>query len=274
MTKELPRVLAFAVACAVALAICALRAAPQVAVSHPQGILHGFLLVRSEDGEAIADGDLSQIARGERVTVRMILHFKDGSLQDETTVYSQRGHFELWSDHMIQRGPQFKHPLEMTVDRTSGNVTVNYTDDDGKEKTASQKMKLPPDLANGIVPTLLQELGTGTPKVLASMVVATPKPRLVKLTITPQGADAFSVGATSYKAMQYNVHVDIGGMAGVMAPMVGKQPPDLHIWIAQGEAPIFVKSEGPLFAGGPVWRIEMASPVWPKGTAQESKSGR
>lgn len=274
MPKFLPRVLAFALVCAAALAICALRAAPQVAVSHSQGILRGFLIVRSEDGEAIAAGGLSQIARGERVTVHTELHFKDGSLQDETTVYSQRGRLALVSDHMIQRGPQFKRPMDMTVDRASGRVTVNYTDDDGNSKTATETMSLPLDLANGIVPTLLQEVAAGTPKILASMVVAAPKPRLVKLTITPQGEDSFSVGAMSYQAIRYDVHIDIGGVAGVVAPMVGKQPPDSHVWIAQGEAPILVKSEGPLFEGGPIWRIELASPVWPKGGSEESKEAR
>jgi hypothetical protein len=268
------RVLAFALVCAAAVAICALRAAPQVVVAHPQGLLHGWLVVRSEDGEAIADGELTQIARGEKVTVRMVLRFKDGSLQDETTEYSQRGRLILVSDHMIQKGPAFKRAIDMKIDRASGNVTVNYTDDDGKPKNSTQKIKLPLDLANGIVPTLLQESAGGSAKITGSMVVATPKPRLVKLVITPQGEESFSTGAVSHKATQYSVHIDIGGVAGAVAPIVGKQPPDVHIWIAQGEAPMFVKMEGPMFEGGPVWKVELASPVWPKGAGQESKAGR
>jgi hypothetical protein len=268
------RILALALVCAGLVAICALRAAPQVAVTHAQGILHGWLVVRSEDGEAIADGELMQVARGERVTVRMNLHFKDGSQQDETTEYTQRGRLILVSDHMIQKGPAFKHAIDMTVERASGNVTVIYTGDDGKEKKSVQKMKLPLDLANGMVPTLLQEAGGGSAKITGSMVVATPKPRLVKLLITPQGEDSFSTGGASHKATQYSVHIDIGGVAGAVAPIVGKQPPDVHIWIAQGEAPMFVKMEGPMFEGGPVWKVELASPVWPKGGGQESKAGR
>jgi hypothetical protein len=268
------RVLAFALVCAAAVAICALRAAPQVVVAHPQGLLHGWLVVRSEDGEAIADGELTQIARGERVTVRMVLRFKDGSLQEETTEYSQRGRLILVSDHMIQKGPAFKHAIDMTVERASGNVTVNYTDDGGKLQKSSQKMQLPLDLANGMVPTLLQESAGGSAKITGSMVVATPKPRLVKLVITPQGEEAFSTGAASHKATQYSVHIDIGGVAGAVAPIVGKQPPDVHVWIAQGEAPMFVKMEGPMFDGGPSWKVELASPVWPKGAGQESKAGR
>lgn len=42
-------------------------------------------------------------------------------------------------------------------------------------------------------------------------------------------------------------------------------PPDSHVWILGGEAPAFVKSEQPLYFGGPVWRIELASPSWPRG---------
>jgi hypothetical protein len=267
------RILGWALVCAALVAICALRAAPQVAVTHPQGILHGWLVVRSEDGQAIADGELTQTAHGDRVSVRMVLRFKDGSLQDETTEYSQRGRLLLVSDHMIQKGPSFKHAIDMTVERASGNVTVTYTDDDGKQKNATQKMKLPLDLANGMVPTLVQESAGSTAKITGSMVVATPKPRLVKLVITPQGEDSFSTGTASHKATQYSVHIDIGGVAGKVAPMVGKQPPDVHIWIAQGEAPMFVKMEGPMFEGGPVWKVELASPVWPKGSGQESKAG-
>jgi hypothetical protein len=59
--------------------------------------------------------------------------------------------------------------------------------------------------------------------------------------------------------MHYVVKVDIGGAAGVLARLTGKQPPDIDIWVLGGEAPAFVKLEGPLYAGGPVWRVQLAS---------------
>jgi hypothetical protein len=55
--------------------------------------------------------------------------------------------------------------------------------------------------------------------------------------------------------------VEIGGIAGFLAPLVGKQPPDSQMWILDGTAPAFVKSEQPLYLGGPLWRIDLASPV-------------
>jgi hypothetical protein len=54
-----------------------------------------------------------------------------------------------------------------------------------------------------------------------------------------------------------------------VAPLVGKQPPDIHVWLVEGEAPVVIKSEGPMFDGGPVWRIEMTAPAWPQKPAEE-----
>jgi hypothetical protein len=48
----------------------------------------------------------------------------------------------------------------------------------------------------------------------------------------------------------------------LLAPLVAKQPPYDHVWIMNGDVPAFVKSEAPLYAEGPLWRMELASPVW------------
>ena len=66
------------------------------------------------------------------------------------------------------------------------------------------------------------------------------------------GEESFATGGTNRKAMHYVLKVDIGGIKGVVAPLVGKQPPDSHVWILGGDAPAFVKSEQPLYNGGPL----------------------
>jgi len=156
------------------------------------------------------------------------------------------------------------------IDAASGQVKVRYTDD-GKEKVVTGRFDLPPDVVNGLVLTLLKNIRSDVPQTKVSMVAATPKPRLVRLAITPQGEDLFSIGGASRKATHYVVKVEIGGAAGLVAPLLGKQPPDTHVWILGGEAPAFVKSEGPLYFGGPIWRIELVSPVWPRALAVDSK---
>jgi hypothetical protein len=60
------------------------------------------------------------------------------------------------------------------------------------------------------------------------------------------------------------IKVDVGGFGGLIAPLIGKQPPDSHVWILGGDAPAFVRAEQALYVGGPVWRIELTSPAWPR----------
>jgi hypothetical protein len=103
------------------------------------------------------------------------------------------------------------------------------------------------------------------------MLVATPKPRLVRLTMSQQGEDTFHFGGEKRKANHYVVKIELKGLTGVIAELIGKQPPDIHTWILGGVAPAFLKSSGPLYAGGPIWQIELASPTWP--AAAEEKPG-
>ena len=78
--------------------------------------------------------------------------------------------------------------------------------------------------------------------------------------------DRFSTGQRRRSAVHYVVKVDLGGLSGLIAPLIGKQPPDSHVWVMRGDAPAFVKAEQALYVGGPIWRIELTSPVWPRPT--------
>jgi hypothetical protein len=77
----------------------------------------------------------------------------------------------------------------------------------------------------------------------------------------------YSIAGMSGKATQYIIKIDIGGVTGVAAKVVGKQPPPVHIWVTANE-PTFLRSDGPLYEDGPIWRIEIASPIWQKSPAE------
>lgn len=237
-----------------------------VTVRHREGIVHGFLVLRTTDGRTLADGDLIQTTRGNRVTSRLVFRFKDGSLHDETAVFEQGRQFRLLSDHLVQKGAAFPRPVDMSIDATTGGVavTVKYTDDDGQQKTESEHFDAAPDLSNGLILTLLKNVRPAAPPKSVSFIGATPKPQLVKLAVSVAGTERFATGGIRRSATHYVLKVDIGGIKGVLASLLGKEPPDSHVWILGGEAPTFVKSEQPLFFGGPVWRIELVSPAWPR----------
>jgi hypothetical protein len=151
----------------------------------------------------------------------------------------------------------------MSIDGVTGQVTVNYEDRQGGHKSEATHFDLPPDLANGIISKLLMNAPSDMIPKTVSMIAATPKPRLVKLAITAAGQEQLSIGGSPRQAARYVLKVEIGGVAGLLAPLFGMQPPDSHVWILGDDVPAFVRAEQSLYVGGPIWRIELASPVWP-----------
>src|SRR5438128_5190485 len=200
---------------------CRSLTAEQVPVRHMEGLMHGFLALRTLDGKRLADGEMTQIAEGDRVSSRLIFRFKDGSVYDDTTIFSQRGAFRVLSDHLVQRGPSFKQPMETSIDASSGQVTVRYKDQDGGEKILRERRDLPPDIANRLLFTLVKHIQPNVPQTTVSMVATTPKPRVVKLEILPEGEKAIASGNTKHKTVRYVVKVKIGGVAGLMARLLG-----------------------------------------------------
>src|SRR5205809_7792454 len=120
--------IAILLACAAMLQPRALFA-EMIPVRHTEGLIHGFLVVRTIEGKALADGQMTQDARGDRVTNHLIFRFKDGSIYEDTTIFSQRGTFRLLRDHLSLRGPSFKHPMDTSIDASTGQVKVRYTKD-------------------------------------------------------------------------------------------------------------------------------------------------
>ena len=113
--------------------------------------------------------------------------------------------------------------MDVQLDAVTGQMTVRYVDDE-KEKVESEHLDLPADTANGMLLPILKNLD---PKSAAyvSLVTATPKPRLVKLAITAAPDNSFMTGGVTRKATHFGVKVRIGGLTGLVAPLVGKQPP-------------------------------------------------
>jgi hypothetical protein len=258
--RERPRLISL-------LAIILLQAgglcAEPIRVRFPEGTNHGFLALRTLEGKIIAAGDLTQTVGRNSVTSRLVFRFRDGSVDEETAVFSQEHDFRLISDHHIQKGPSFPDPMDLSIDPPTGRVTVRYTEK-GEKKVETKQMDLPPDLANGIILDILKNIAPDAGETKVSYVAATPKPRLVKLSITARNGDKFSVVGVPYKSTLSVLKVELGGLTGLIAPLVGKQPPDTKIWLVGSGIPAFVKAEQSLYPGGPVWRIEMTSPAWPK----------
>jgi hypothetical protein len=242
-------------ACLLFAATAALRAEP-ITVRYAQGSSHGFLALRTLDGKMIATGESTQTVRGDQVTSKLVFRFRDGSIDEDETVFTQRRAFRLVSDHHIQHGPSFPKPIDFLIDMASGNLT--FRQEDGT--VSKEHMDLPDDLSNGLPPNLIINLLPTTPETKISYVAPGKKPRLVHILIRPAGTMPFSAGSFHGKATDFDLHVELGGVVGVVAPILGKEPADYHIWLQSGRPPAFVREEGPLYEGGPIWRIEQLAP--------------
>jgi hypothetical protein len=73
-----------------------------------------------------------------------------------------------------------------------------------------------------------------------------------------EGEDRVVFAGDPKSATRFLVDLEIGGLTGVVASVIGKTPPDVRYWLVLGEAPAFVRFQGPMYLHGPVWRVEMA----------------
>jgi hypothetical protein len=237
--------------------------AEPVKVRLREGNARGFLVLRPPAGEPIGYGELRQKPVGSVIQSRLLLNFKDGSVYDETVTFSQKEVFRLEAYRLVHRGASFP-TAEISFDRKSGQYRA-WTQEkkEDEEKTASGPLEMPPDLYNGMALTLLKNLtpGAGT---TVQMAAFTPKPRLIKMQLHPEGQDRVLVGAEGRTAIRYLVKLEVSGLAGVIAPWIGKDPPDLRYWLVAGDVPAFARFEGAMYLNGPVWRLELMTVEWPQ----------
>ena len=236
--------------------------AEQVPVRHLEGVTLGFLVLRDLDGQPLAYGYSKEVVpvKDEGALVVSTLHFqfKDGSSYEEIVKFTQRGKFRLVSDETEMKGPSFKQESKSWIDARTGTVTYRTTEK-GKENTTSKHVDMPEDVCNGLLFVLLKNLDPSVETTL-SFVAASAKPRVVKWNIVPAPEKSFNVGSLTLKAQHYIIKTKIEGVAGAVAPLLGKQPPDINVWMVKSEAPTFLEYEGPLAEDSPVWRIEMTAP--------------
>ena len=236
--------------------------ADSIPVRNQRGSIRGFLELRSEDGRLAASGDFIQTAHGDRITSETVFHFPDGSVDDEITVYTQRRTLQLLSDHRIQKGRFFPHPMDTLIDARTGQVTVRSVDKDGNIQTKIDHPNLPPDIANGMVSAIVENMKPADGPKTVTLLIATPRLLTAKLVISPVGQDAASVAGKPRKAIHYTIKIDLTGIAGILAPVLGKTPPDIQIWTIGADVPTFAREQGPLYPGGPMMTIQLTSPIW------------
>ena len=234
-----------------------------VRVRTPEGSAHGFLVLRGTKAEILAQGDWWQIPSGERLEVHLRFRFTDGSVSHETFLLTQRHVWTLVSYRSVQQGPSFPRDLDAHVDRETGRYMVQTHDrQKGARKVDEGTIELPEDVYGfGMLALLLKNLEPGE-AITAHALAFTPKPRVLKLAVTPDGEENVTIHGLGRKTQRYRAKAELGGALGAVASVANKQPPPLRIWMAGEPIATFVRFDGPFYPDGPIWRVQLAAPHW------------
>jgi hypothetical protein len=251
-------------------------AAP-ISVRFSEGATHGYLLLKDERGDRLADGEMIQRTHGDLVEGQLIFRFKDGSLHNERVSFTQKHVFSLQSYKLIQRGPSFPTTIDIAMERKTGEHRVQSSQDRSADRPFSGRLELPDDVSNGMVVTLLRNLVAG-PGETVHFIAFTPEPKVIELKLIPAEKRTIHIGALAKQVTQYVLEPQLNSVTLFFGKLLGKLPHAFHyhFWLLTDDVPAFGGFEGPLYLNGPTWRIEQTtlSNVWPSPMPSESEQSR
>ena len=191
---------------------------------------------------------------------RLVFRFLDGSLHDETVVFSQKPVLTLVSYTLVQQGPSFPLKLHASFERKTKSYTVrSQKEGQETEQVFVGELDLPPDVYNGLTVMVLKNLPpdrTETIHIVAFM----PEPELYEVEILAKGKETLRAGQLRKQVRQYELNPKLSTMTRFFAKLFGKTIPAYHVWILADDIPAFVRFEGPLCDRWTSWRIELGTP--------------
>jgi hypothetical protein len=234
--------------------------ATPVEVRLKEGVTQGYLSVSVPGGARIAEGEVSQVATGaDRLVSRMVLRFNDGSRYNETVIFSQLKFFKLLRYSVDQKGPSFPQDLHFDLDGGTGAYTILEGPASKENSSRTGTLELPPDVYNGMTVMVLKNLPESR-QASFHIVSVDQEPTLYPVVVRAVDVDAVKTGNRKGEAVHYVLQPTVKWLTKVLAWLFSKTIPEYHFWLITHDVPAFTKFEGPLYPGGPIWRIEQISP--------------
>jgi hypothetical protein len=227
------------------LLLLAASGSPGVAVRSSIGDLHGFPSLSDTAGRVIADGELRQERRGDRVVVHVRWVFGDGrevDEHDEFEVARQLAQVRFaWSER--SRGEERRR---FEVDFETGRALA-VTRERGEAKREEVHLDLPRGRAFAGYGTALAvaelPLERGAANAELTFVAFTPKPRTVDLEVRRDGQEAVSAGGRAIPCDRLTLHAKIPFPIGLFV-----HPDDAHLWFTHTAPRALVRAEQNLAA--------------------------
>ena len=115
---------------------------------------------------------------------------------------------------------------------------------EGKEASSQGALDVPGDLANGMLGLVLRNLPTGRSESV-QIVAFTPEPRFLDVLLGPAAEAPVLTGGVQRSASLFVLKPKLRGIARLLAPLIGKEPPTLRYWISGARLRPSSGSRGP-----------------------------
>jgi hypothetical protein len=229
---------------AAALLLVVAGSATAVEVHSPPGALHGFPSMTDESGTVIADGELSQERRGDRLFVHASWVFRGGRRAEETATF--RLGTELAQERFAwvetERGEEQRR---FEVDFVTGDARSSVRRGDRMDR-AQERLDLPAGSSfagYGVALAASQLLlGPGDEAEL-TFVAFTPGPRAVTLAIRNDGEEGIPAAGRSIACDRFTLHPKLPLL---VRPFVHAR--DAHLWFTHSPPRALVRAEQELAA--------------------------
>jgi hypothetical protein len=252
--------------------LLAVAALPALAVElrYPQADLHGFPSMSDEGGNLIADGELTQKRKGDRLLVHAVWRFKDGRVAEEEDVLRTRPELSQESFRWVERRGN-EELRRAQVDFRTGKASFTRLED-GKPKTWEEKLDLPRGKAftgysTALAASQLRDaLADKDARRSLTFIAFTPNPRTVELEISRATGASVRAGGRELSADLFTLHPKIPFPLSVVA-----HAPDSHLWFTHLSPPALLRAEQNLLEkDDPRIRID----VIPRGAALPQPAAR
>jgi hypothetical protein len=149
------------------------------------------------------------------------------------------------------------------MERATGKYSVKTkAHKDEKETVLQGTLELPPDVYNGLILSVVKDLPKEATETVHFMAF-TPEPRLIQLLVAPAGEQKILVGDLAKTAVHYKLKPQLGIWLKLFATVLGRVPPDEHVWILMDDVPAFVRFEGLSTRRGPSGESNCRVPAGP-----------
>jgi hypothetical protein len=213
-----------------------------VPLRYPQADLHGFPSMSDQSGKLIADGELTQKLKGDRLLVHAVWRFKDGRIAVEDDQLRLKPELSQDTFRWVERHGK-RELRRIEVDFRTGRATVTHYKD-GKPETWNEKLDLPAGKAfTGYstalaVSQLRDELADKEARRELTFVAFTPKPRTVSLEISRSQGVRIRAAGRELAADLYTLHPNLPFPISLFA---GAK--DAHLWFTHSAPPALLRAE-------------------------------